>query len=175
VALQAFVPIIIIMPFTMTAQGIPIAIIAFMASQRSFIIAMSVPSIGMHLSIMPSLPSSHVILHIMGIIIGMLIIIGIMPPPIIGPMPAIGIGIMAPPPMAFGIPPIGMFIGMLIGMLIGMFGMPIGMFIIIGCIGCIGCIELMAGIIGASFGLAGPVRGGALARGGAAAVYGATA
>ena len=79
------------MPLHIIIIGAPIAIMEFMASQHSFIIAMSVPSIGIILQTMPSLPISQVIRQviiraIMGIIIGMPIPIpiGIMLPIIIG-------------------------------------------------------------------------------------------
>jgi hypothetical protein len=59
--------------------GMPMAIIFIMASQRSFIMSMLMPSMGIILQIMPSLPISMVIRHIImpGIMPGIMPIIGI--------------------------------------------------------------------------------------------------
>jgi hypothetical protein len=125
--------IIIGMPPHIIIIGAPMAIIAVMASQRSFMRGIIDASIGVIFIIIPSLVISQDILHIigimpppiMGIIIGIImpfiIGMGIMLPFIIGIMPFIigmfmGIGIM--PPFIMGIMPfIGMF--MLPGMFIG--------------------------------------------------------
>jgi len=64
--------IIIGMPPTMHIIGIPMPIMRIIMSQRSFIISMDVPSIGMHFIVMPSLPISIDILHIMGTGIGII-------------------------------------------------------------------------------------------------------
>ncbi len=146
--------IIIGMPPHIIIIGIPIAIIAFIASQRSVMRAIIDGSIGIIFMTMPSFVISQDIRHVIGIIppliIGIIIgiimplpimppIIGIIPPPIIGfiimgiippPIPPPIMGFIAmgiPPPimgfiMGFIIPPIGMLlIGMLlIGMLFGM-------------------------------------------------------
>jgi hypothetical protein len=76
--------------------GIPIAIIAFIALQRSVIISRPAPSMGDIVQTMPSFVISHDIRHITGIAI----IIGI-----IG-MPPIGEGIICGIPMPGIIPPI---------------------------------------------------------------------
>lgn len=70
--------IIIGMPPHDIMAGIPIAIIAFIALQRSVIMSMPDASIGVIVQTMPSLDISHVRRHIIGIAI----IIGIigMPP-----------------------------------------------------------------------------------------------
>jgi hypothetical protein len=96
-------------------QAMPMAIMAFMALQRSVIMSMAEASIGIILITMPSLVISQVIRHIMGMaIIGIPIMPmppimpGIMPPPIMpGIMPPIMPGIM---------PPMGIGIGIIIGM-----------------------------------------------------------
>lgn len=82
---------IIGMPFIIIMQGMPIAIIEFIASQHSRIMSIDMPSIGIILHIMPSFPISQVILAIMGRIIG--IIIG-MPMPIMLPIMPFIIGII---------------------------------------------------------------------------------
>jgi hypothetical protein len=87
--------------------GMPIAIIEFMASQRSFIIAIIDASVGFNFIVMPSGVISQDIRQL----IGAGIIIGIMPIIPIGdiigiiPMPPIGdiIGIMFPIPIPIGI------------------------------------------------------------------------
>jgi hypothetical protein len=81
-------PIIIGMPLQLIIIGMPIAIIAFIALQRSAMPSMPAPSIGMHFIIMPSFVISHETRHI----IGMAIIIG-MPPIMLGIIP----GIIPPP------------------------------------------------------------------------------
>ena len=103
------------MPPHIIIVGAPMAIIAFMASQRSFMRGIIDASIGVIFIIMPSFVISQDILHIIGIMLPAImgIIIGIIMPFIIGIMPFI-IGIIPPigmvPPA--GIPPIGMlFIG----------------------------------------------------------------
>jgi hypothetical protein len=100
------------MPLHDIMQGIPMAIIAVIALQRSDIIDMPEASIGRMVQTMPSFVISKVMRHIMGIAIigipmpmpGMPLIMGMpiigIPPPIIG-MPIIGI-----PPPIIGMPPI---------------------------------------------------------------------
>jgi len=102
-------------------QGMPIAIMAFMALQRSCIIAMPDPSMGVMVQTMPSLVISQLIRHIIGIaIIGM--------PPII-PMPPIGM----PPIIGIPMPPMGMPIPPIIGFMpFIIIGIGMGMGIIIG-------------------------------------------
>jgi hypothetical protein len=109
--------IIIGMPPHIIIIGAPIAIIEFMASQRSFMRGIIEASAGIIFIIMPSFVISQDIRHIIGVM--PLIIMGIiMPmPPIIGI-----IGIIIP----FIMPFIGMPI-MFMGMFIGMFmGIPFG-------------------------------------------------
>ena len=113
----AGVPTIIGIPPHDIMQAMPIAIMAFMALQRSVIMSIADASMGIIFMAMPSFVISQVMRHIMGIaIIGMPPIIpGIMPgiiPPIPGVIP---IGIM---PIGI-MPPIDMGIGIIIGM-----GMP---------------------------------------------------
>jgi hypothetical protein len=60
--------IIMGMPLHIIIIGAPIAIMEFMASQHSFIIAMSCPSMGIILQTMPSLVISHVMRAIIGAI-----------------------------------------------------------------------------------------------------------
>ena len=79
--------IIIGMPPHIIIIGAPMAIIEFMASQRSFMRGIIDASAGIIFIIMPSFVISQDILHIIGIM--PLIIIGIIMPPII-----MGIGIM---------------------------------------------------------------------------------
>src|SRR6266536_3080770 len=116
-------------------HGMPIAIMAFMALQRSVIIPMPEPmpepSMGIILTTIPSLVISQVIRHIIGIaIIGMPmgimpgIMPGIIPPIIEGIMPGIiPFGIMpGMPAFCIGMPP-GMGIGIaLIGVITGSLG-----------------------------------------------------
>ena len=105
--------IIIGMPPHIIMHGIPFCIIDIIMFMRSFIISICEGSMGIIRQIIPSLPISHVILHIIGImpVIGIIIGIGIGMPiimfgigdgapqkPIIGPvagivwfMPIIGI------------------------------------------------------------------------------------
>ncbi len=134
--------IIIGMPPHIIIVGAPIAIMAFIASQRSFMRGIIEGSIGIIFIIMPSFVISQDIRHIigiipppiMGIIMGIIMpfigimpfIIGIMPP--IMPLPIIGIM----PPIIGIIPFIGMVpIGMVpIGMLF--IGIPIIEPLIIG-------------------------------------------
>ena len=96
--------IIIGMPPHIIIIGAPMAIIDCMASQRSFMRGIIDESVGIIFIIMPSFVISQDILHIIGIMPG--IIIGIMPimPFIIGmPMPIMPfiIGIMPMPFMPF--------------------------------------------------------------------------
>jgi hypothetical protein len=143
------VAIIIGIPPHDIMQGMPIAIIAFMALQRSCIIAMPDASMGVMVQTMPALVISQVTRHIIGIaIIGMPPIIpmppiGIppiigMPPPIIGmPPPIIGMPppIIGMPPPIIGMPPIidGMPMPPIIGFIMPMpfiiIGMGIGIII----------------------------------------------
>jgi hypothetical protein len=121
--------IIIGMPPLIIMTGAPMAIIEFMASQRSFMRGIIDESIGIIFIIMPSFVISQDILHmmgimpppIMGIIMGIImpfIIMGIMPgimlPPIMGIMP----GIMLPPIM-------GIMPGIMLPPIIGMLGIGI--------------------------------------------------
>ncbi|AKV04094.1 hypothetical protein AKJ09_10757 [Labilithrix luteola] len=141
------IPIIIGMPLHIIMTGAPMAIMAIIASQRSFMRAIIDGSVGIIFIIMPSFVISQVMVHIMGI----------MPPIIMGiiiPMPFI-IGIIMPMPFIMGImgimPPIG-FIGPIwpIGMFIGPIW-PIGMFIgpfIIGMFIGIGIAFIVASSIG---------------------------
>jgi len=121
-------PTIIGIPPHDIMQGMPVAIMAFMALQRSVIISMPAESMGISFMTMPSLPISMVHLHIIGIIMGIIIgmpimlimgfIMGFIPipimfiiigfiMPIIGFIPIMGIGIM----FMFGIIGIPWFIG----------------------------------------------------------------
>ena len=90
--------IIIGMPPHIIIVGAPMAIMEFIASQRSFMRDIIAGSVGIIFIIMPSFVISQDILHIIGIMPG--IIIGIMPMP--GIMPFI-IGM----PLWFPIIPIG--------------------------------------------------------------------
>ena len=123
--------IIIGMPPHIIIIGAPIAIMEFMASQRSFMRDIIAGSVGIIFIIMPSFVISQDILHIMGVM--PLIIIGIiMPMPICpGIMPFIIMGIM---PFIIGMPFIIMGImPFIIGMPFELPIMPIwpiGMFII---------------------------------------------
>ncbi|MBX3205210.1 MAG: hypothetical protein KF764_09080 [Labilithrix sp.] len=122
--------IIIGMPPHIIIIGAPMAIIAVMASQRSFMRGIIDASIGVIFIIMPSFVISQDILHI----------IGIMPPPIIG----IIMGIIMP----FII---GMFMGIIMGIMPPCIGIPpcIGMPVIPPCIGiCIGIMPAMPLIMG---------------------------
>ncbi|HVJ91701.1 MAG TPA: hypothetical protein VM580_17995 [Labilithrix sp.] len=119
-------PIIIGMPPHIIIMGAPIAIMAFIASQRSFMRGIIDESIGIIFIIMPSFVISQVILHIIGIMPAP--IIGIIMPPIIG-MLFMGMG------MGMGIiigimPPIGDIPPPIIGMLF--IGIPIIEPLIIG-------------------------------------------
>ena len=95
--------IIIGMPPQAIIIGAPIAIMAFIASQRSFIRGIIDGSAGIIRIVIPSFVISQATLHIIGaippIIIGIIMppIIGIMPgmPPIIGIIPIIG-GVIIP-------------------------------------------------------------------------------
>jgi hypothetical protein len=125
------IPIIIGMPLQLIIIGMPIAIIAFMALQRSAMPSMPPPSMGIIRHVIPSFVISKVIRHIIGIAMG-IIPIGIMPgiipfimgmPPIIpGIIPLIMPGmppiIPGMPVMPGIIPPIG--IGIIIGIIAGM-------------------------------------------------------
>lgn len=116
--------------------GMPMDIIRIIASKRSRRVSMVTPSAGASLQTMPSLPISMVILHMVGIAMGMTMGIimgmaGIIPAGaimgIVGIIPA-GIIIMGIIPVGVipgvgpGMPPIGIgtvtFIGMLIGICI---------------------------------------------------------
>jgi hypothetical protein len=97
--------IIIGMPPHIIIIGAPMAIIDCMASQRSFMRGIIDASVGIIFIVMPSLVISQVILHIIGIMPG--IIIGI-----IMPMPPIMPFIMGMPPMPFIIGIAIMFMGM---------------------------------------------------------------
>ena len=70
------VPIIMGIPAQDIIIGIPIAIMAIMALQRSRIISICPGSIGVMVVTMPSLVISHFMRQAMGIIMGMGIIIG---------------------------------------------------------------------------------------------------
>lgn len=111
-------------PPHITITGIPIAIIALMAEQRSLIIVIWAASVGIILQTMPSLVISAVIRHIIGIGIIMGIIIGI-PMPIEAPfMPecigsCMAIGIPMPIDIAFiGTPAIGICCGIAIAIML---------------------------------------------------------
>ena len=84
-------PIIIGIPPHIIMQGMPAAIIRVMASQRSFIMSIDMPSAGIILQTMPSFPISKDIRHIIAAP-------GIMPMPIMpiicGIIPGIICGIM---------------------------------------------------------------------------------
>jgi hypothetical protein len=122
--------------------GMPIAIIFNMESQRSRSISMLVPSIGIILQTMPSLPISMVIRHIIGIMPGIIC------------MPVIGMPVI-------GMPIIGMLI---IGIPIPFIAIPGIMLGIIGIIGIIaGIIEPMVGIIDCGIGIAGMFMAGIMA------------
>jgi hypothetical protein len=118
--------IIIGMPPHIIIIGAPMAIIEFMASQRSFIFDIIEASAGIIFIIMPSFVISQDILHIIGImpliIIGIIIGIMFMPfMPIMPPMPIMAgfigiiIGIMFMPPFMFDIPFIGIIWPFIIG------------------------------------------------------------
>ncbi len=106
------------MPPHIIMHGIPLFIIAIIIVMRSFIISIIEGSIGIILQIIPSLPISIVILHIIGIM--PMPIIGIMPMPIIMGFIIIGF-----------IPIIGFIIGMwfIIGIPIGMWFMAVIMLV----------------------------------------------
>jgi hypothetical protein len=136
-------------------QGMPMAIIALIAFMRSAIMPIADGSIGIMRMVIPSFVISHDIRHIIGIAIigimpGMPIIPGIMPPIIPG-MPPIIPGIIPPgiipPPIMPGIippimgmpmPPIGMGMGIIIGIppdgMPPIIGMPIDGIALIGVI-----------------------------------------
>jgi hypothetical protein len=135
------------MPPHIIVQGMPMAIIAFMALQRSASASIAAPSIGIIRHTIPSFVISTVIRHIIGIGI-----IGMPPMPIGMDMPGIMPGIIPPigiPPIGIppiGIPPIGMPpipIGIIPPM--GIPPMPIGIGIIMGII--IGMPPAGAGLI----------------------------
>jgi hypothetical protein len=129
--------IIIGMPPHIIIIGAPMAIMEFMASQRSFMRDIIAGSVGVIFIIMPSFVISQDILHIIGIM--PLIIIGIiMPMPICpGIMPFIIMGIMPP---IIGIMPFIIGMPLIMGIMPFVIGMPfelpimpiwpIGMFII---------------------------------------------
>ena len=98
--------IIIGMPPQAIIIGAPIAIMAFIASQRSFIRGIIDGSAGIIRIVIPSFVISQATLHIIGAIPP--IIIGIIMPPIIGIMPGMPpiIGIMPGMPPIIGIIPI---------------------------------------------------------------------
>jgi hypothetical protein len=126
--------IIIGMPPHIIMHGIPMFIMFVIMDMRSFIMSICDMSIGIILQIMPSLPISIVILHIigmpimpmgMGIGIGIIIGIGIG----IGIMPMLGFII---PMLGFIIPIIG-FIAFIMGLMPPIIGIPpIGIEFIIG-------------------------------------------
>jgi hypothetical protein len=106
---------IIMVPPQLTIIGVPADIIFIMDSQRSRSVSMLVPSSGIILQIMPSLPISMVILHIMGMpIIGIIPIMGIiiMLPIMLGIIMPIRLGAM---PIMLGVMPI--MLGIIIIML----------------------------------------------------------
>ena len=120
--------------------GIPVAIIFAMASQRSFIISMEMPSAGIILQIIPSFAISQDILHIIGAAPGIMPIMGMPMPMFIIP------GIIGMP--MFIIPGMPMFI--IPGIIGWLPGIPIiePMGAIIWA-GIIGAGIIWAGIIGA--------------------------
>jgi hypothetical protein len=125
------VPIIIMAPQAIR-HGMPAAIIAVMALQRSRMVSIWAASMGISLQVMPSLPISQVILHIMGIIPPIIIGAIIAPPIIMGFMPPIMFPIMFAI-MGFIIPIMGFIIPFIIGFIMPPFMFPImGMGIIIG-------------------------------------------
>ncbi|MDB4993936.1 MAG: hypothetical protein JWM74_1368 [Myxococcaceae bacterium] len=102
-------------PLHMTMQGMPMLIMRIIMSQRSFIMSIVMPSIGIIFMVMPSFVISQDILHIMGgIIMGII--------PFMPIMFGIMFGIM--PFMPF-MPFIGIIIGIIMGMGMGM-GIGIG-------------------------------------------------
>jgi hypothetical protein len=132
------------MPPQLIIMGMPIAIIEFMALQRSVIMSMSMPpSIGIMVMTMPCLVIVQVMRAIIGIDIGIIIgmpipiIIGFMPPIIIGFMPPIIMGFIMPFIIGMPMPIIGFimpFIGMPMPIIMG-FIMPFIIPIIMGFIG----------------------------------------
>jgi hypothetical protein len=123
--------IIIVLPHIIM-HGMPMLIIFIMDSQRSRIMSMVMPSMGIILQIMPSLPISMVIRHIIVIMPGIVFMLGAMPIMlgIIGIMPGIIMPIMFG--IMLGIMPI------MLGIMPIMFGiMPI----------MLGIIGIMPGII----------------------------
>jgi hypothetical protein len=122
------------MPLQLIIIGMPIAIIAFMALQRSDMPSMPAPSIGIIRHVMPSFVISKDIRHIIGIAMGIMppigivpgiipLIIGIVPGiiPLIGIMPGIIPLIIGMPPIIPGIIPLmGIGIGIIIGVIAGM-------------------------------------------------------
>ncbi|UQA58444.1 hypothetical protein [Polyangium aurulentum] len=61
------VPIIMGMPPHIIIMGMPELIMRIIASHRSFMVSMDMPSVGIILQVIPSLPISQDTLHIMGI------------------------------------------------------------------------------------------------------------
>jgi hypothetical protein len=110
------VHIIIGMPPHIIMHGIPLAIIDVIIVIRSFIISIIEGSIGIILQIMPSLPISQVILHIIGIM----------------PMPIIGICIIMGMPIIIGFMPMPIIIGFIMGFIPIIIGFIMGFIPIIG-------------------------------------------
>ncbi|XXT17639.1 hypothetical protein WME94_46155 [Sorangium sp. So ce429] len=143
-------PIIMGIPPHIIVIGIPDDIIFIIASQRSLSMSIDMPSGGIILQVIPSLPISQDILHIIGMPMPimfciMLIMLGIMPGIIGMPMPImfgimpIMFGIM---PIMFGIMPgiIGMPMPIMLGIIPGIIGMPMPIML--------GIMPIMPGIIG---------------------------
>ncbi|WP_437754054.1 hypothetical protein [Sorangium sp. So ce1389] len=131
-------PIIMGIPPHIIVIGIPADIIFIIASQRSLSMSIDMPSGGIILQVIPSLPISQDILHIIGMPMPIMfcimpIMLGIMPI-MLGIMP-IMLGIMPIMPGIIGMPMPIMFCIMLI-----MFGMPMPIML--------GIMPIMPGIIG---------------------------
>jgi hypothetical protein len=121
---------IIVMLPQVIIMGMPMAIIFIMDSQRSRIMSMVVPSMGITLQVMPSLPISRVQRQVIGVM--PIIMLGIMPGIIEPIMPGIiMLGIIGIMPIMFGIIMLGI-IGIMPGII-----MPI----------MLGIIGIMPGII----------------------------
>ncbi|WP_437620732.1 hypothetical protein [Sorangium sp. So ce1151] len=124
-------PIIMGIPPHIIVIGIPADIIFIIASQRSLSMSIDMPSGGIILQVIPSLPISQDILHIIGMPMPIMFCIMLIMLGIIGvPMP-IMLGIM---PIMLGIMPI------MLGIMPGIIGMPMP---IMFCI-----MPIMFGIIG---------------------------
>src|SRR5580704_6565135 len=101
VAAAAGMHIIVMLP-QVIIMGMPMAIIFIMDSQRSRIMSMVVPSMGITLQVMPSLPISRVQRQVIGVM--PIIMLGIMPGIIEPIMPGIiMLGIIGIMPIMFGI------------------------------------------------------------------------